>query len=97
MYTDTLNTTSIIHRHGPFDESGLALNLPQELVATITKLLNCSKSANTWRAEASVQRQIESVSEAWSIDLSFPWGREKALAFVAALSQRNLKASSIKV
>ena len=74
-----------------------SLALPPELADTLTELLNSSKAANTFRAEASVKRQIENISAQWGIDLSFPWEQGKALAFIAALAQRGLKGATIKV
>ena len=44
-----------------------------------------------------MKRQIELLAEDWNIDFSFPWGKSKALAFVACLSKRNLQASTVKV
>ena len=86
--------------HGPFTASRIntgSLALPPELADTLTELLNSSKAANTFRAEASVKRQIENISAQWGIDLSFPWEQGKALAFIAALAQRGLKGATIKV
>lgn len=81
-----------IFKERDFTEKGIN----QRAAATLSKLVNSSRSTNSWRQDDAVQNVVDTVSVEWGIELTPPWSTAMALTFVAACAEKNLRAETVR-
>ena len=71
---------------------GIAPALQSQMVA----VLNTSLATSTWGGMRMIQTSINKMSQKYDLDLTLPWGRNKVVNYILALSMEKLAPSTIR-